>query len=612
MYAELHCHSYFSLLDGASSPESLVARAKELGLRALALTDHDSLAGAIRFWKAARQAELHAIIGAEVTLADDSHLTLLAENQDGYANLCRLLTLAHLQQPTTDDRPTTAISGSSVAVGGQRSAVSAGWLGKGEPKLTWDALAQHHDGLLCLSGCRRGVVAASALRGQVEQATANAVRLRDIFGREQVWVELQHHQLPDDDRLVRGLMQVARPLDLPCVATNNVHYATREASRLRDALIAIRHNQSLTETRRAGLLPLNSNYDLVSPDAMLKKFRDTQYAIRNTLSIAERCHVSLDFSEQRLPAFVAPDGLTEFAYLYQLCHSGLPHRYPHLTPAVLKQLAHELAVIEQAALAGYFLVVWDIVRFAREQGIRCQGRGSAANSLVAYLLGITSVDPLQHNLLFERFLSADRYTTPDIDLDFAADRREEVIQYVYNRYSVVHTAMVCNVVTYQARSAVRDLGKALDFPLPVIDRLSKSLDAHSCARAAEQLLRQVENDVTTEHTESAEKIPRKRPKPVLSEVEASQTPTLNIQRPTTQPPNHPTIQLPNHPLRLLADLVRQIDGCLRHLSIHVGGMLITALPINEIVPLERATMPGRIVCQWDKDSVEDAGLIKID
>ena len=339
------------------------------------------------------------------------------------------------------------------------------------------------------------------------------------------------------------------------VATNNVHYANRTNSTLRDALIAIQHNQPLTAIRH--LLPYNSTYHLTSPAVV-----EQPEVIRNTLVIAERCQVSLDFAHQRLPPFPTLQGESEFAYLYQLCHARLPQRYPSLTPKVLKQLAHELDIIERAGLAGYFLIVWDIVRFACEQGIRCQGRGSAANSLVAYLLHITNIDPLPHNLLFERFLSEDRFTMPDIDIDFAADRREEVIQYVYQRYGASHTAMVCNVVTYQARSAIRDLGKALDFPPPVIEHLITSLDTHSPTVAAEHLLLQGEKG--------------------------------------------------NHPLHLLADLLRQIDGCPRHLSIHSGGMLITGLPLDEVVPLEPATMPGRIVCQWNKDSVEDAGLIKID
>ncbi len=562
-YAELHCHSYFSLLDAASSPEALIARAQELGLGAIALTDHDRLASAIRFWKAGKKAGLHPIIGAEVTLAGDQHLTLLAENQRGYANLCRMLTAAHLR----DDASTNPAASLAPRVHSveEREPGSTPWAGKVAPWVSWEELAEHQEGLLVLSGCPRSPIAAALLEGISERAKALAARLCDVFGRERVWIELQHHRLPGDDERARALVRLARALDLPCVATNNVHYATPSASRLRDALIAIRHNQSLTEARRAGRLPYNHNYYLASPDEMARRFAELPQAISNSVEIARRCDVSLDFSNQRLPHFPVPAGRSEFAYLYQLCHDGLPRRYPQLTPNVLNQLAHELSVIEQAGLAGYFLIVWDIVAFARERGIRCQGRGSAANSLVAYLLGITSVDPIAHHLLFERFLSADRYTTPDIDIDFAADRREEVIQYVYARYGALHTAMVCNVVTFQARSAVRDLGKALGFPLPVVDRLAKSLDTHSPIAAADELLKSISADAP-----------------------------------------------PEHPLRLLADLMRQINGCPRHLSIHVGGMLITGPPLDEVVPLERATMPGRIVCEWDKDSVEDAGLIKID
>ncbi len=559
MYAELHCHSYFSLLDAASSPEALVARAKALGLRALALTDHSSLAGAVRFQVAAKQADLRAIIGAEIALDDTDHLgrspphlTLLAETQQGYANLCRLLTAAHLRPVSAGENATGPMNNDA-------------WPGKSEPLVTWESLHAHRAGLIALTGCRRGAVASALLRQDVEQARAAASRLRELFGRAQVYVELQQHYLPGDDRLLRGLIALAEAFDLPCVATNNTHYATQDESRLRDALIAIRHIESLNAARVAGRLPANTTWALASPDEMARRFARLPDALRNTLEIAERCGASLDFSERRLPAFAAPDGLTEFEFLYKLCHDQLPRRYLRLTPAILKQLAHELDVIDRAGLAGYFLIVWDLVRFARARGIRCQGRGSAANSLVAYLLGITAIDPLRHHLLFERFLSDDSHTMPDIDLDFAADRREEVIQYVYETYGADHTAMVCNVVTYQARSALRDLGKALDFPAPAVERLARSLDTHSCQQAADQLLAQIDDDA----------------------------------------PN-------DHPLRALAGLMRQIDGCPRHLSIHTGGMLITGPRLDELVPLERATMPGRVVCQWDKDSVEDAGLIKID
>ncbi len=373
-YAELHCHSYFSLLDAASSPEDLVARAQGLGLAVIALTDHDSLAGAIRFWKTAKKSGIHPIIGAEVTLAGNQHLTLLAENQRGYANLCRLLTAAHLRDARADSSAEATLSSSTAPTPRVNSVEDVSgsltqWAGKSDPCVSWEDLGKHQEGLLTLSGCRRGPIATALLEGDLAQAQKMATWLCDTFGRARVWIELQHHRLPGDDRLVRELVMLARSLDLPCVATNDVHYATRTASRLRDALIAIRHNQSLTEARRAGRLPFNHNYDLVSPDEMARRFAEVPQAISNSVEIARRCEVSLDFSNQRLPTFPVPDDRSEFAYLYQLCHDGLPRHYPQLKPNVLNQLAHELSVIEQAGLAGYFLIVWDIVHFAREQGV---------------------------------------------------------------------------------------------------------------------------------------------------------------------------------------------------------------------------------------------------
>jgi len=564
-YAELHCHSYFSLLDAASSPEALVQRAQALGLPALALTDHDSLAGAVRFATAAQQAGLHAgsaeapvplkhhceaprsIIGAEVTLEGGRHLTLLAETQAGYANLCRLISASRL-----DQLPDAA-------------AGDAPWPGKVAPLVTWDHLARYSRGLIALSGCRRGPAAEPLLRGQPQEARAALHRLLDIYGRDRLFVELQHHALPDDDWLVRQLLEQAGRLQLRCVATNNVHYAAPEDGDLRDLLVAIDRQQPLDEARRAGLLFANRSYCLAGAAEMARRFGELPQAIAVTTEIAQRCQVSLDFSRQRLPHMPVPEGRTEFEYLYQLCHDNLPRRYKTLTGRLLEQLGHELNIIEKTGLAGYFLLVWDVVRFAREQGIRCQGRGSAANSVVAYLLGITNVDPIANNLLFERFLSEERASMPDIDVDFAASRREEVIQYVYATYGLAHTAMVSTIITFQARSALRDAGKALDLPAQEIERLGKLLDTRSATQAA-RLLR--------------DELPADAPD--------------------------------NHPLALLAGLLERIDGCPRHLSIHVGGMIITGPPLQEVVPLEPATMPQRVVVQWDKDSVEDSGLIKFD
>jgi error-prone DNA polymerase len=551
-YVELHCHSYYSLLDGASSPEALVERAAALGYPALALTDHNGLYGVMRFWQAARERGLKALVGAEVGLADGSHLTLLAETQRGYANLCRLISTGQLA--------------------GQ----------KGQPRLTVETLAQHAQGLLCLSGCRRGRVASSLRSREDERAHQAASQLCDAFGASRFWIEIQRHYLPTDAHLTAALVTLAQAVGVGIVATNDVHYADRSSQRLHDVLTCVRHHATLPEAQGAGLLHPNSEQFLKPPQKMATLFADLPEALRNTLHIAERCDVSLDFSAQRLPTFPVPEGHTPESYLCHLCQQGLVCRFDPITPQARAQLAHELAVIGRMGLASYFLVVWDIVRFAREQGIRCQGRGSAANSLVAYLLGITQIDPLRHNLLFERFLSEGTHTMPDIDVDFAADRREEVVQYVYERYGEEHVGMVCNIVTYRARSALRDAAKALAFPLDVIDRAAKTLDTRSPIEAAESFQKGSPDPISRPGwTHLPREYGKSRAKEEL-------------------------------PWQILSDLLKEMGSVPRHLSIHVGGMLITAAPLVEIVPLERATMPGRVVVQWDKDSVEDAGLIKID
>jgi error-prone DNA polymerase len=536
-YVELHCHSHFSLLDGASSPEALVERAHALGYPALALTDHDGLYGAVCFWQAAREQGIKPIFGAEVCLDDGSHLTLLAETQVGYANLCRL--------------------------------ISAGQLAgeKGHPHLAFETLAGHAEGLLCLSGCRQGAVTRALLDGNEDHAYRVAGQLRDAFS-DRLWIELQRHYLPADMCLNTLSIALAQKLGVGIVATNNVHYAERAGQHVHDLLTSIRHRVTLPEALAAGLLHPNSERFLKPPHEMATLFADLPEALRSAVRIAERCDVRIDFTDQRLPAFPVPEGHTADSYLGALCGKALLLKYDPVTTQARAQLAHELSVIARVGLADYFLVVWDIVRYARGRGIRCQGRGSAANSLVAYLLGITPVDPLQHNLLFERFLSEGTHTMPDIDVDFAADRREEVVQYVYARYGEAHVGMVCNVVTYRARSALRDAAKALAFPPDVIDRAAKALDTHATEAAAQAIADAL----------SQSRVPGEE----------------------------------DLPWDVLADLLREMEGLPRHLSIHVGGMLITAAPLVEVVPLERATMPGRVVVQWNKDSVEDAGLVKID
>lgn len=557
-YAELHAHSYFSLLDGASSPEAMVEKAKALGLAALALTDHDSLAGAVRAWTVARSVGLHLIFGVEATLANGCHLTLLAENQQGYGNLCKLITASRLDQ-IAPDTP---------------------WPGKVEPALTWERLAANREGVIALTGCRQGPVAAPLLADRPQDARTALGNLLDIFGPDHLLVELQHHWRQEDDWLIRGLHRLAGHYRLPVVATGNAHYAERDASLLRDALIAIREQETLDQARRAGHLPRTNDYGLRSAAKMRRRFQECPQALHASIAIAERCHASLDFSQRRFPPFPVPDGSTEFSYLFHLAQAGIRERYPDLYPAVVSQLAHELKIIDQAGLNSFFLLLLNLTNFARERRIWFQIRGSLAGSLTAYALGISPIDPLRHGLLFERFLSEDRFTSPDADFDFDASRREEVIQHLYQLYGQDHVAMVANVVTYQARSALRDLGKALGFPESVLERLAHGLDTHSPTVAAATILEQIP------------------PAPVTDEAAAED--------------EHATSGAAAHPFHLLAGLMRAIDGCPRHLSIHSGGMLITADPLTDIVPLEPATMERRIICQWNKTDVEDVGLVKLD
>ena len=533
-YVELHCHTNYSLLDGASHPEELLDRAFELGMNALAITDHDGLYGVVHFWRAATERGIRPIIGTELTLDEGSHLVLLARNMRGYTSLCHLISHAQLR-------------GS-----------------KGHPALDKETLAEHTEGLICLSGCTQGEISTHLLAGNRERALTAGRYYVDIFGPNDFYVELQRHRLREDHELNEECVELAQELGARCVATNDVHYAHREGYMLQDVLTCIKHRTTLDES--ANLRRPNSEYYLKSAEEMSGLFADYPEALANTRRIADRCRVDLDLTKHRLPTFPVPSGETPFSYLYALCQQGTRRKYHPVTPAASHQLAHELGVIERAGLAEYFLLVWDIVRYAKEQSIPAQGRGSAANSLVAYVLDITKVDPIRHNLLFERFLSEGARTMPDIDVDFSANHREKVIQYVYQKYGEEHTAMVCNVVTFRARSAVRDVGKALGFPLGLLDQIAKSLDTRRAAEVGD----------------------------VLSTIESFA---------------HQATYLP---WQQLTDLCRQIDRFPRHLSIHVGGMLVTGPPLIDIVPLERATMPGRVVAQYNKDDIEDLGLIKID
>jgi DNA polymerase III alpha subunit len=529
-YAELHCHTSFSFLDGASAPDDLVERAAELGLSALAVTDHDGLYGVVRFAAAAEEAGLHPVIGVEVELADSAvpdpghvvvparrpargrrrspverpapvdglparprperaglpghrptikedlrgigqpqrgpHLVLLARTGAGYRSLCRLLSHANL----------------------------AGT--KRVPRITQALLAEHAEDVIALSGCREGEIARRLLVGDRAGARAAAVRHATTYGRGDgpassgFFLELSHHLLPDDDWLVTETADLAAEIGLPVVVTNDVHYARPADRELQDVLTAIAHGRTLDtlgDLRRPdGESYLKSAAELAAlppgdpafADAHGTAARAWAEGIATAAEVAASCTVDLAFEQYRFPGFPVPSGETAFSYLSNLCWAGARKRYHPLTSAVVNRLAHELSVIERAGLAEFFLICWDLMRFAKEQGIPAQGRGSATSSIVSYTLGISRVEPIQHNLLFERFINEGRTTYPDVDIDFSAARREEVIQYVYRRYGPEHTGMVCNLVTYRARSAVREVGYALGFPRPLVDRVAKALETY--------------------------------------------------------------------------------------------------------------------------------------
>ncbi len=526
---ELHCHSNFSFLEGASHPEDLVRRGVELGYPALAITDRNGLYGVVRFSEACKGLNIRPIFGVEVVLENGSEIVLLVKNKHGYANLGRLLTRAQL-------------AGS-----------------KGNAKTTCSLLEEFAEGLIALSGSSLNeMLIACNLKG----ARIQAAYLSELFGSRNFYLELVHHNLPMHEQLCTKLDALSKELGIPVVATNNVYYATEDRRRLQDVMTCIKHRTSLDEA--AGLLYPNGERYLKSFAQMKRRFASFPEAVSHTIDIAERCDFSLSELSTSLPDFSLPPDETSYSYLRKLTYEGAAGRYGELTPVVKKQLEHELRIIHRLDFSGYFLIVWDIVRFCREQGILCQGRGSAANSAVCYCLAITAVDPIKLDLLFERFISEERSDPPDIDIDIAHTRREEVIQYVYAKYGREHAAMVCEIISYRGRSSVRDVGKALGFSQDEVNTMSKIMN----------------------HYSRGEDIPER-----LKDARLNGS---------------------DRRVQLLTELCEQIQGFPRHLGIHVGGMIITRRPLSELVPIESATMPDRSVIQWDKDDAGDIGMAKID
>jgi error-prone DNA polymerase len=530
-YIELHACSAFSFLRGASNPEDLVRIAARLGLPALALCDRDGLYGAPRLHAAAKEHGIRALVGAELTLEDKSIFPVLVASQTGYQNLCRLITEAKLRGTKT------------------------------ESSVLWKELPAYAEGLLVLTGDEEGILKDPCHPEALKKLEA----LTTIFGKRNVFVEIQRHLRRGETWRNQHLVALARTQGLALVATNGVLYAGPEERRALDLFTCARHHTNFDAAGR--LLSINAERNLKSARQMELLFADLPEAIDNTALIAERIEFTLENLGYEFPKYPVPPGETMDSFLRTVAFAGARARYSHLSAKVLKQLNFELDLICRLGFSGYFLIVWDIANYCSQNDIFMQGRGSAANSVVCYSLGITACDPIANNLLFERFLSEGRKTWPDIDLDLpSGDRRERVIQEVYRRYGKHGAAMTANVITYRGRSAMREIGKALNFSPDVIDRFSSLFASGDFPH------------------------------------------TLALREQLQQagiPCDHPRAET-------AIQLYQQIYGLPRHLGQHSGGMIICQGALSSVVPLENASMPGRVVAQWDKDDCEDLGIIKVD
>ena len=536
MFIELHARSAFSFLEGAGLPEELAGACAEQGMPAMALLDRDGVYGAPRFHLAAKKAGIRAHIGAEITSTEGFRYPLLVETRAGYQNLCRLITQMKLRAK------------------------------KGQGAISAEELGEKAAGLVCLTGGEEGPLVPALARGGIEAGIACVVQLCEIFGRHNVYVELQRHFLRDEEAHNQAAVEIAGRLRLPLVAAQGPCHAAPEQRQALDVFTCLRHHRTVETAGR--LLARNSERHVKTPEQMSRLFADLPEALARTGELSSRLQFTLSDLGYQFPCYPVPEGQTQMQFLRQRAEEGRIRRYGPNNERARQQIERELALIEKLDLAGYFLIVWDIVCFCREQNILVQGRGSAANSAVCYALGITAVDPVGMELLFERFLSEERGEWPDMDLDLPSGaQRERAIQYVYERYGKCGAAMTANVITYRGRSAAREVGKALAFDAKTLDRLARLVSLWEYKDA---------DDTLERHFRDA---------------------GFDLR--------HPRI-------RKFLQLCLMIQDLPRHLGQHSGGMVVCQGQLDAVVPLEPATMPGRVVVQWDKEDCGDMGIVKVD
>ena len=531
-FIHLHVHSHYSFLDGASTLDRLLEKAHALDMPAMALTDHNRLTGAIRFYDKARKLGIKPIIGAEISMEGEHHLTLLCKNMGGYSNLCRLLTEAHLSNRSK------------------------------KPQVTREVLRRYSGGLIALSGCGKGEIPSLVRKGKTDTTRQAAHFYREVFG-DDFFIELIRYPERTATRDSDRLANFAREEGLPIVATNNVHYADIEEYAIKELLNAIDRNIPVWKLEHYRTV---EQY-LKSQDEMISLFDDLPEAVAMTEEIASRCNLELELGKPRFPRFDVPKGETDFSYLSKLAFAGASNKYQRLTYEITSRLKYELDTINTLGFCSYFLAVWDIVRWARERDIKCQARGSAVDSLVVYTLDISNVDPIEYNLLFERFMHPLRYEPPDIDLDIDRRRRDEVRDYIYKKYGAENVSCVATINTYMARGAIRDVGKALQIPQETIEEACNGIHYLSASKLLE-------------HADT------------LPELKGSDI----YKRPE---------------LARFFDLCAAIDRFPKHLSVHLGGLLIGDGKLSDLVPLEWSS-GGDIISQYDKDDIERLGIVKMD
>ncbi len=548
MFTHLHVHTEYSLLDGLCRVQQVIEKARLMGMNSLAITDHGTMYGVVDFYLAAKEAGIKPIIGCELYVAPNGHrsknagdkssyhLTVLAKNRQGYQNLLYLVTIANLE----------------------------GFYYK--PRIDKDLLLKYGEGLIIMSGCLQGQLAQLILAGHMEEAKTEAQWYKDNFS--DYYIEIQRHPIPELEKANQGLLSLLSELSIPPVATNDVHYVNREDATIQDILLCIQTNTTVNDEKR---MKMSGDFlYLKSPEDMTSMYQDIPDAIENTLRIADMCNLELEFGRTHIPKVEVPQGKTADTFLDELCWDGLKLRYPSITPQIEQRLAYELDVIHQTHFSDYFLVVWDLISFVRQQNILFGVRGSAAASLALYCLGITEIDPLAHNLVFERFLNIERREMPDIDLDFQDDRRGEVIAYINQRYSTDNVAQIITFGTLGARAAVRDVGRALDMSYGQVDRVARLIPARPNIKL---------DDALQENREFS------------------------------------TIYNEDNTIRQLVDTAKKVEGIARHASTHAAGVVISSEPLVHFLPLQRASKDveqNTATTQFPMTTVARLGLLKFD